>query len=160
VTVVVVVAGVAMLAALDALRVTTGSVAGGAFALLTRPPFLLVYGTVVVILGYRTLPPRPPRWHALMVPALIVGVTLVALSQAFTFLVPRLVGVAHLAGSLASAFVALAWLSLSFQAFLLGAAWVLVRDAGPQGAIRASLPRVRSALGRAAAPAEPGGRRE
>ena len=43
-------------------------------------------------------------------------------------LVPRLVGVAALAGSLASAFIALAWLSFTFQALLYGAAWVRVRD--------------------------------
>ena len=51
-----------------------------------------------------------------------------SLSQIFTFLVPRLVGVAALAGSLASAFIALAWLSFTFQALLYGAAWVRVRD--------------------------------
>ena len=53
---------------------------------------------------------------------------IIVLSQIFTFLVPRLVGVAALAGSLASAFIALAWLSFTFQALLYGAAWVRVRD--------------------------------
>ena len=63
---------------------------------------------------------------------------------------PRLVGVAALAGSLASAFIALAWLSFTFQALLYGAAWVRVRDA--------ERARGRSAgLGGPAAPAEPGG---
>ena len=56
---------------------------------------------------------------------------MVILSQIFTFLVPRLVGVAALAGSLASAFIALAWLSFTFQALLYGAAWVRVRDESP-----------------------------
>ena len=72
------------------------------------------------------------------------------LTQVFTFLVPRLVGVAALAGSLASAFIALAWLSFTFQALLYGAAWVRVREDE----------RIRPAsagLGGAAAPAEPGG---
>jgi uncharacterized BrkB/YihY/UPF0761 family membrane protein len=53
---------------------------------------------------------------------------IVLLTQIFTFLVPRLVGVAALAGSLASAFIALAWLSFSYQGLLYGAAWVRVRD--------------------------------
>ena len=64
-------------------------------------------------------------------PAVVVGVAIVVLSQVFAFLVPRLVGVAALAGSLASAFIALAWLSFSFQALLYGAAWVRVRDGRP-----------------------------
>ena len=50
------------------------------------------------------------------------------LTQAFTFLAPRLVGVAALAGSLATAFIALAWMSFLFQALLYGAAWVKVRE--------------------------------
>ena len=81
---------------------------------------------------------------------MVVGIAIVVLTQIFTFLVPRLVGVAALAGSLASAFIALAWLSFSFQALLYGAAWVRVRDEGlrPAGS---------AALGTPAAPAEPGG---
>ena len=43
-------------------------------------------------------------------------------------LVPFLVGAAAIAGSLASAFVALAWLSFSFQALLYGASWVRVAE--------------------------------
>ena len=53
---------------------------------------------------------------------------IVALSQLFLFVAPRLIGAALVAGSLATAFVALAWLSFTFQALLLGAAWVRVRD--------------------------------
>jgi YihY family inner membrane protein len=89
---------------------------------------LLSVGATVIV--YRVLPPRPPAWRAILVPAVIVGLAIVVLSQIFTFLVPRLVGVAALAGSLASAFVALAWLSFGFQALLYGAAWVRVRDRG------------------------------
>jgi uncharacterized BrkB/YihY/UPF0761 family membrane protein len=73
----------------------------------------------------------------------------VALSQIFTFLVPRLVGVAALAGSIASAFVALAWLSFTFQAVLYGAAWVRVRERGVAESVA-------SDLGSPAPPAEPG----
>ena len=87
------------------------------------------------------------------IPAIVVGIVIVVLSQVFVALVPRLVGVAALAGSLASAFVALAWLSFTFQALLYGAAWVRVRD---EAADRAGS----DGLGSPAAPAEPGGGRE
>ena len=61
-------------------------------------------------------------------PAIVAGLAMWFLTQAFTFLAPRLVGVAALAGSLATAFIALAWLSFLFQALLYGAAWVRVRE--------------------------------
>ena len=76
---------------------------------------------------------------------MIVGIAVVVLAQVFTFLVPRLVGSVAFAGSLAAAFIALAWLSFTFQALLYGAAWVRVRD------------EARSVLGGAAATTEPGG---
>ena len=105
---------------------------------------------VAVLIVYRTLPPTAPAWGSIVVPAVIVGVAIVILTQIFTFLVPRLVGVAALAGSLASAFIALAWLSFSFQALLYGAAWVRVREDERRAAASA-------ALGGPAPPAEPGG---
>jgi uncharacterized BrkB/YihY/UPF0761 family membrane protein len=80
-------------------------------------------------------------------------IALAILSQVFTVLVPRLVGVAALAGSLASAFIALAWLSFTFQALLYGAAWVRVNEELADG--KASS--VSASLGGPAAPAEPGG---
>ena len=55
------------------------------------------------------------------------GIAIVVLSQLFLMLAPLLVGAAALAGSLATAFIALAWLSFTFQALLYGAAWVRVR---------------------------------
>ena len=69
---------------------------------------------------------------------------------------PRLVGVAALAGSLASAFIALAWLSFTFQAILYGAAWVRVRDEiADRAAVEAS-----AGLGGPAPSAEPSSRGE
>ena len=50
------------------------------------------------------------------------------LTQAFGLLVPFLVGRAAVAGSLAAAFIALAWLSFVFQALLLGATCVRIAD--------------------------------
>jgi membrane protein len=113
-------------------------------------PFLALIAAMVVLVTYHELPPTAPRWRSALVPAIVVGIAIVVLSQIFVVLVPRLVGVAALAGSLASAFIALAWLSFTFQALLYGAAWVRVRD---ESADRAGS----DGLGPSAAPAEPGG---
>jgi membrane protein len=109
-------------------------------------PFVRVLGAAAaVVIAYRFLPPAPPAWRSLLLPAVVVAALLLLFSQVFGFLAPRLVGVSELAGPLASGFVALAWLSFSFQALLLGATWVRVRDE-----------RRSAGLERAAAPAEPG----
>ncbi len=121
--------------------------------LLVSPPVLIAGAIALVAILYRVVPPRAPSWRAVGAPAVTVGLVIVILSQVFVFLAPRLVGIAALAGSLATAFVALAWLSFTFQALLYGAAWVRVRDdRGRAGA--------RSALAGAAAAAEPGTRGE
>jgi YihY family inner membrane protein len=120
---------------------------GGA---LTSWPVLLVIASGVVLLAYRILPPEPPSLRASWLPALVIGVIVVVLSQIFVFLAPRLVGVAAFAGSLATGFIALAWLSFTFQALLYGAAWVRVR-------VDRARQEEASALAGPAAPAEPGG---
>jgi membrane protein len=127
----------------------TGTIA----AILTSAPALMVIACGVVTILYRVVPPRAPSWRSAIVPGVIVGVVIVLLSQLFVFLAPRLVGVAALAGSLAAAFIALAWLSFTFQALLYGAAWVRVRDDRARAADG-------SALARPAAPAEAGRRGE
>ena len=155
------IAALGLLAALDTVSGRQGSLARQALEVLGSPPVLGLAASIVVVVAYRKLPPNPPSWRALVIPAAIVGVILVILGQVFTLLVPWLVGVADLAGSLASGFVALAWLSLSFQALLLGAAWVRVRDAGPPTAREAAAAAAGSAaLKGPAASAEPGGRGE
>jgi YihY family inner membrane protein len=157
-TVVGAIASLGLLAALDTVSGNEGSLARTTLEVLGSPPLLALGACFVVIVAYRTLPPRSPSWRSLLIPAVIVGVILVILGQIFTLLVPWLVGVADLAGSLASGFVALAWLSLSFQALLLGAAWVRVRDAGVPTATEAAAAASGSAgLKRPATPAEPGG---
>jgi uncharacterized BrkB/YihY/UPF0761 family membrane protein len=125
-------------------------IASLAISVVRSIPFLSVVAAVVVLVTYHELPSNAPRWRSALVPAIVVGIAIVVLSQIFVALVPRLVGVAALAGSLASAFIALAWLSFTFQALLYGAAWVRVRD---EAADRA----VSDGLGSPAAPAEPGG---
>ena len=132
--------------------------------ILSSGPLLLGAAIVVVGLMFRTLPPHAPHWSAIGPPAVVVGVAVAVLSQAFAWLAPRLVGAAALAGSLATAFVALAWLSFTFQALLYGAAWVRVREIEALKAERraaAAEAELGSAdLGRPASPAEPGGRGE
>ena len=121
---------------------------------LRSVPVVAAIGVVVIAIVYRVVPPRSPSWGAIWLPSIVAGAGIVALSQLFLLVAPRLIGAALVAGSLATAFIALAWLSFTFQALLLGAAWVRVRDdrlAGLDGP---------SALARAAAPAEPGRRGE
>jgi membrane protein len=90
---------------------------------------LPVVATIVAtILVYRIVPTPAPRWRALTVPGITVGLALTVVARLFAFLAPRLIGAAALLGTLATAFAALAWLALSFQAVLLGAAWVKDRS--------------------------------
>lgn len=138
---------------LDALAPTDVPIASLLVAVLRSPPFLMALAVGAVLATYRLLPPTAPRWRSAIIPAVVVGVAVVTLSQIFTLLVPRLVGVAALAGSLASAFIALAWLSFTFQALLYGAAWVRLRDETADRERSAASP----GLGGPAAPAEPGG---
>lgn len=117
--------------------------------LVSSIPVVTLISITTVLIVYRVVPPHVPSWRAAWPPALVAGIAIVTLSQVFLFAAPRIIGVAALAGSLATAFVALAWLSFTFQALLYGAAWVRVRDdAEPNGST--------SALAVPAAPAEPG----
>ena len=137
---------------LDALAPTDVPIATLIVAALRSVPFLMALAVGIILATYRLLPPIAPRWRSALIPAIVVGIAIVVLSQVFALLVPRLVGVAALAGSLASAFIALAWLSFMFQAVLYGAAWVRVRDEVADGAAATS-----AGLGRPAASAESGG---
>jgi membrane protein len=134
---------------IDAAVPTAVPIAHLTVSLMRSAPVLAVIGIAVVLATYRLLPAATPRWRSALVPAVAVGIAIVILSQIFVALVPRLVGVAALAGSLASAFIALAWLSFTFQAVLYGAAWVRVRDELADKAAS-------DGLGRPTAPAEPG----
>src|SRR5690242_3503694 len=79
--------------------------------ILGTPIVLFAIGIAVVAVVYRTVPPEPPAWEAILLPAAVAGAVIVGLSQLFLYLAPRLIGATALAGSLATAFVALAWLS-------------------------------------------------
>lgn len=90
----------------------------------------------VTTLVYRIVPIPSPPWRAVVVPGVAAGLALTILASLFAFVAPRLIGAAAFIGSLATAFAALAWLGLSFQALLLGAAWVRDRTSrqAPSGA--------------------------
>jgi uncharacterized BrkB/YihY/UPF0761 family membrane protein len=118
---------------------------------VSSTPVVVVLGVVVVLVAYRVVPPVAPSWRAAGLPAVVAGTGIVVLSQLFLFVAPRIVSAAAVAGSLATAFIALAWLSFTFQLLLLGAAWVRVRDGGVPIATG-------SALAAPATPAEPGTR--
>jgi uncharacterized BrkB/YihY/UPF0761 family membrane protein len=85
------------------------------------PPVAAIGAMALV---YRFVPAQAPPWSAAGWPAITVGIALAVLARVFVFAAPRLIGSAALLGTLATAFAALAWLALSFQAVLLGAAWV------------------------------------
>lgn len=91
-------------------------------------PVVATIGAVILV--YRIVPQPTPRWRAAIIPGVTVGLTLTVIARLFAFLAPKLIGAAALLGTLATVFAALAWLALSFQAILLGAAWV--RDRGEQ----------------------------
>ncbi|MEO5703715.1 MAG: YhjD/YihY/BrkB family envelope integrity protein [Candidatus Limnocylindrales bacterium] len=90
-------------------------------ALGVLPIAITVAATMLV---YRIVPIPAPPWRAVVVPGIAAGVALTVLASIFVFVAPRLIGAAAFIGALATAFAALAWLGLSFQALLFGAAWV------------------------------------
>jgi YihY family inner membrane protein len=94
---------------------------------MTSPPVVLLVTIGVVLAVYVILPPSSPAWRVALLPAVVAGLAIYILAQVFLFAAPRIVGVAAFAGALATAFIALAWLSFTYQALLLGAAWVRVR---------------------------------
>ncbi len=124
-------AALAGVASFLGLAESQGVVAAIGLAINIALGFLPLVATIVVVaLAYRIVPTPSPDWRAVTIPAIAVGIALTVLLQAFVFLAPRLIGAAALLGTLATVFAALAWLALSFQAILLGAAWVTEREAG------------------------------
>ena len=121
-------------AAAEALLPTTTTALTLFGGVITSPPVVLLLTIGVVLAVYVILPPRSPSWRIASVPAAVAGLAIYILAQVFLFAAPRIVGVAAFAGALATAFIALAWLSFTYQALLLGAAWVRVRLDEAKGA--------------------------
>jgi membrane protein len=84
----------------------------------------------VVTIGaiFRWVPPRPPSWAAIRLPAVIVAILLWLLTNAFVLVESRLVGALELFSGFAIVLATMIWLSFGFQLLLLGAAWTYVRD--------------------------------
>jgi len=152
--VVVLIVGGSLAAAAEAFLPSSTTAFASFGRVLSSLPVVTVVGVVALAIVYRVVPAREPSWSTVGLPSVIAGVAIVLLSQLLLFVAPRLIGAAVVAGSLATAFIALAWLSFTFQVLLLGAAWVRVRDD------RAGSEAGASALGGTAAPAEAGRRRE
>jgi membrane protein len=108
---------------------------------------LFVVGTAVV---YRFVPARRLATRDFVPPALVVGVVMAAFTQVFTFVAPRLLGVAALYGAVVTAFALLAWLSFEFNFLLLGAAWTRVRAVGRAGGLESDGGPATSPVGRVA----------
>ena len=125
-------------------------------AILSSWPFLLLLGMGATLLVYRTVPHEAPSLVVVWLPAVVTGAGIVVLSQLFLSVSSFLLGRSALAGPLAAAFIALAWLSFTFQVLLYGAAWVKVRDDHE----RAADPSADSGLAGPAAAAEASGRGE
>ena len=115
-------------AAAEALLPTTSTALTAFGRVVSSPPVVVLITIAVVLIVYRVLPPQVPSLRAAVPPAIGAGLAIFALAQVFLFAAERIVGIAALTGPLATAFIALAWLSFSFQALLYGAAWVSVRD--------------------------------
>jgi uncharacterized BrkB/YihY/UPF0761 family membrane protein len=98
----------------DALRIALGLL-----------PVVATVGAMILV--YRIVPSPAAPWRAVVLPGIGVGLALTVVARVFAYVAPRLIGSAALLGTLATAFAALAWLALSFQAILLGAAWVRER---------------------------------
>lgn len=85
---------------------------------------LFILGVAAV---YRLVPARRIPVGALGLPAVVVGLLIAGFTQLFALLAPWLVGTAALYGAFVAVFALLAWLSISLNVLLLGAAWTRVR---------------------------------
>ena len=94
-------------------------------ALVALPIASTIGATILV---YRIVPRPTPSWRTAIIPGAAVGLALTVIARLFAFVAPRLIGAAAFIGTLATVFAALAWLALSFQAILIGAAWVRDRE--------------------------------
>jgi uncharacterized BrkB/YihY/UPF0761 family membrane protein len=82
----------------------------------------LVYGI------YRLLPASPPAARSARLPAALVGLVIGAMTLLYSYISPWLVSGYQAFGVVASTFVALLWLRLTFLAIVYGAAFARYRD--------------------------------
>lgn len=94
---------------------------------IASPTLAAVVFVLATAIVYRVVPGRQVSWSALRLPALVVGILLALLTQLFSFIAPRLIGVASLYAAFVAVFAAMVWLSTGFQILLIGATWVRER---------------------------------
>jgi membrane protein len=78
---------------------------------------------------YRLVPAQATPWRAVGPPAVVVGVALTLLTQLFSYVAPRLIGIGSVYVAFVAVFAAMVWLSTGFQILLIGAAWARDRMA-------------------------------
>ena len=108
--------------------------AAGRFPLLSRllwgigtPLLTTIVFVAAIATIYRLVPARHVALRSLLLPAVVVGVVLAAVTQLFSYVAPRLIGTAAIYGTFIAVFAAMVWLSTGFQVLLVGAAWVRER---------------------------------
>lgn len=132
----------ALLVVLPAAVILVGAVVGGILDVtdpggapeVLRPAWAIGMRAVTValfIVGvatvYRLVPARHVPLRALGPPAVAAGLLIAAFTQVFALVAPWLLGTAALYGAFVAVFALLAWLSISLNVLLLGAAWTRVR---------------------------------
>ena len=86
--------------------------------------------TAATLLVYLVVPVAAPSLRAAILPGLVAGIGMAALTNVYTLLAPRVIGALAAFGVLAALFGALIWLRFVFQFLLLGAMWARVRSRG------------------------------
>jgi len=104
-----------------------GDTGTAAFWQIVSPTLAAVVFIAASALIYRAVPARHVPWSAIRLPAVVVGIALMLLTQLFSLIAPRLIGVASVYGTFVAIFAAMVWLSSGFQILLMGAAWVADR---------------------------------
>jgi YihY family inner membrane protein len=108
---------------------------GSGDALLRRLVGVLavtVWMCTVLLLIYRFVPARHIRWREAIVPGLLAGLTVSALTQVFAIVTPIFFTSLRLYGAFVALFAALIWLSLCTQIVLIGVAWLARRVGAPR----------------------------
>ena len=118
----------AIAAFIDAAAATDGLVVVSLFTQLTLAALPMVIAVGAMTLVFWFVFEVHPSWTAVWRPSWVVAVVLTIVARLFVYVAPRLIGAAATIGALATAFAALAWLGISFQAILVGAAWVSIRS--------------------------------
>jgi membrane protein len=108
------------LAAVTADRFGETSHAFWQFASPALAAIVFVSATAVV---YRLVPAQPTPWRAIGLPAIVAGLALTLLTQLFSYIAPRLIGIGSVYVAFVAIFAAMVWLSTGFQILLVGAAW-------------------------------------